>query len=75
MEFSWVWMRSAVTFMERRTWDNPGLASSATSSSERMQRLISLFRGVRGSRPANRGSRESKSSWDSPVSLPSSSAS
>ena len=42
--------------------ERPGLASSATSSSERMHRLISLFRGVRGSRPAKKGSRESNSS-------------
>ena len=65
MAFNWVWTRSPVIFIWRRTWRSPGLASSATSSSEMMQRVISLFTLVSGSRERNISSRESSGSSDS----------
>ena len=50
MEASCVWILSLVCIMDRRMLFNLGLASSAISSSDKIQRLISFDRSVRGER-------------------------
>ena len=52
MLFNWEWILSPVKTMERRMDFSFGLASSAISSSDRMQRLISSDTLVSGSRAA-----------------------
>ena len=62
MEVSWPCILSPVCSMERRMFFSFGLASSAISSSERMQRWISLARPVRGVSSSKYSSRVSRAS-------------